>query len=219
MTTHPKKSSARTVGLHSFVSSRSVYIYARSFLVKWFVYILNRRQICCLLISLAPDKKKLLMEASQMNHSSAAILLVVVLLPAVVMEARGMYSCSYAYVWTTNLINLLLKVVWCALDLNHMCVRPFSDGACKRVCLAESSDNIGGYCQGYKCLCLTGCALEAVAAASAPIRHWNDGTCLNKQNSMPSCIIVYNVPYAQWYLPDAFLYAVTHEIVVDFCNQ
>jgi hypothetical protein len=52
-----------------------------------------------LLISLAPDKKKLLTEASQMNHSSAAILLVVVLLPAVVMEARGMYTLAHMHMY------------------------------------------------------------------------------------------------------------------------
>jgi hypothetical protein len=49
------------------------------------------------------------MAASQMNHSPA-VLLVVVLLPVVVMEARGMYSCTYTYTRTTNLMNLLLKV-------------------------------------------------------------------------------------------------------------
>jgi hypothetical protein len=37
------------------------------------------------------------MAASQMNHS-AAVLLVVVLLPVVVMEARGMYAYTYAYI-------------------------------------------------------------------------------------------------------------------------
>jgi hypothetical protein len=42
-----------------------------------------------------PDKRKIL-AASQMNHS-AAVLLVVVLLPAVVMEARGMYPLAHMH--------------------------------------------------------------------------------------------------------------------------
>jgi hypothetical protein len=52
------------------------------------------------------------------------------------------------------------------------CIVPFSESACKSVCLAESSDNTDGFCGGpLQCWCKISCTPEAVAAASAPIRH------------------------------------------------
>nr|TKW02401.1 hypothetical protein SEVIR_8G241400v2 [Setaria viridis] len=40
--------------------------------------------------------------------------------------------------------------------------------ACKRVCLAESSNNVSGECCVFQCWCSTKCTSETVAAASAP---------------------------------------------------
>ncbi|RCV39524.1 hypothetical protein SETIT_8G231300v2 [Setaria italica] len=50
-----------------------------------------------------------------------------------------------------------------------LCIGLIHDKACKRVCLAESSANINGACELFKCWCSTRCTFETVAAASAPI--------------------------------------------------
>jgi hypothetical protein len=49
------------------------------------------------------------------------------------------------------------------------CWGSFSDSACKRVCLGESSDNIDGFCEVFKCWCETSCTPEVVVAATSPI--------------------------------------------------
>ncbi|RCV10108.1 hypothetical protein SETIT_2G085500v2 [Setaria italica] len=53
-------------------------------------------------------------------------------------------------------------------NFKGVCFGLIHDKACKRVCLAESSDNISGGCDLLQCWCQTRCTSETVAAASAP---------------------------------------------------
>ncbi|RCV38690.1 hypothetical protein SETIT_8G163000v2 [Setaria italica] len=54
-------------------------------------------------------------------------------------------------------------------NFKGVCFGLIHDQACKRVCLAENSNNISGECSVFMCWCSTKCTSETVAAASAPI--------------------------------------------------
>lgn len=96
-------------------------------------------------------------------------------------------------VWLTRLerhFNLLHKCWW--LDRIHaesasvdgypcghlssnykgLCLEWIHDNDCKRVCIDESSNNVGGHCDVFECWCDSICTTETVDAASAPTRQW-----------------------------------------------
>ncbi|CAL4990629.1 unnamed protein product [Urochloa decumbens] len=50
-----------------------------------------------------------------------------------------------------------------------VCFGLIHDGACYKACIDESSDNISGNCNLFKCWCYTSCDTKIVAPAGAPI--------------------------------------------------
>ncbi|KAF8658479.1 hypothetical protein HU200_058933 [Digitaria exilis] len=52
-----------------------------------------------------------------------------------------------------------------------LCIEWIHDNDCKRVCIDESNNNVGGHCHVFEYWCESICTTKTVAAASAPTRQ------------------------------------------------
>ncbi|RCV39520.1 hypothetical protein SETIT_8G230900v2 [Setaria italica] len=101
-----------------------------------------------------------------MAHSAGKNLSAVLLLVAIAAVAGLIHGAESASVGG---YTLLPCSQYPSSNYKGACVSLFNDKACRRVCLAESSEYKSGECSIFQCWCQTKCTSETVAAASAPI--------------------------------------------------
>nr|TKW31195.1 hypothetical protein SEVIR_2G089100v2 [Setaria viridis] len=106
-----------------------------------------------------------------MAHSAGKNLSAVVLLLVAIAAVGGTYTRRIHGAESASVGGY--KIFPCndhqSSNFKGVCFGLIHDKACKRVCLAESSDNISGGCDLLQCWCQSRCTSETVAAASAPI--------------------------------------------------
>nr|TKW01342.1 hypothetical protein SEVIR_8G173500v2 [Setaria viridis] len=101
-----------------------------------------------------------------MAHSAGKNLSAVLLLVAIAAVAGRIHAAESASVGGYNVFPCNDHL---SANYKGLCIGLIHDKACKRVCLAESSDNISGACEFFECWCsTTKCTSETVATASAP---------------------------------------------------